>query len=167
MVDITIRQYNPSDLEECRQLWEELTIRHREIYDDPSIGGDNPGIYFDEHLSQVGPERIWVAEYDGGIVGFTGLIVNEEEAEVEPLIVASRQRGKGIGGALLSHIIEEGKKLGVRYLNVRPVARNDKALQFFYNHGFQILGHIQLFMDFEKADTWKSGITLLGCSFKY
>ena len=42
------------------------------------------------------------------------------KAEVEPLIVASRHRRKGIGEALLSHIIEEGRKLGVRYLNVRP-----------------------------------------------
>ncbi|KYK37696.1 MAG: GNAT family N-acetyltransferase [Theionarchaea archaeon] len=167
MLDIKIRQYNPSDLEQCRTLWEELTQHHQKIYNDPSIGGDTPGLYFDEHLARIGPERIWVAEYSGDLVGLIGLIVDGEEAEVEPVVVASDYRNNGIGRALLNHVIEEARTLGVRYLNVKPVARNVEALSFFYNQGFQILGHIQLFMDFKESDTWKQGPDLFGCPFKY
>jgi hypothetical protein len=29
------------------------------------IGGDDPGLCFDEHLARVGPERLWVAERGG------------------------------------------------------------------------------------------------------
>jgi hypothetical protein len=60
MGDITIRQYDLSDLEGCRALWVELTQRHREIYNDPTIGGDSPGLYFDKHLAQTGSKCLWV-----------------------------------------------------------------------------------------------------------
>ena len=49
-----IRKYGPSDIEPCRALWSEMTQHHRDIYDDPSIGGDNPGLEFDNHLQKVG-----------------------------------------------------------------------------------------------------------------
>ncbi len=45
---------HPSDREACRALWRELTECHRTIYGDPSIGGDDPGLYFDEHLLAPG-----------------------------------------------------------------------------------------------------------------
>ena len=110
MTGITIRQYHPSDLEECRALWVELTQRHGELYNDPTIRGDTPGLYFDKHLARVGPEHIWVAEHDGEIVGLVGLIVDDREAEVEPLVVASAHRDKGIGRALLNRMLKEAKK---------------------------------------------------------
>jgi N-acetylglutamate synthase-like GNAT family acetyltransferase len=167
MAAIKIRQYVDSDLEQCRTLWKELTQHHRVIYDDPSIGGDDPGHYFDQHLARVGPERLWVAVDSGRVVGLTGLIVEDEEAEVEPLVVTPKNRTKGIGHALVSYVIEEAKNLGVRYLNVRPVARNVRAVTFFYECGFSILGHINLFIDLKGEDKWESGPELFGCSFQY
>jgi ribosomal protein S18 acetylase RimI-like enzyme len=149
-------------------LWVELTQRHREIYDDPSIGGDDPGLYFDEHLARVGPERLWVADRDGEAVGLVGLIVDGQEAEVEPIVVASAHRGEGVGRALLEHMVEEAKKLGVRYLSVKPVARNLEAISFYYDFGFQTLGEIELFMDLgtPAPGTWKPGPELFGHSFR-
>src|SRR4029453_18386226 len=61
----TVRGYEPGDLEWCRGLWVELTQWHRDIFDSPGIGGDNPGLAFDEHLAKVGAENIWVAEDNG------------------------------------------------------------------------------------------------------
>jgi hypothetical protein len=46
-MDINIREYRDTDYESCRGLWVELTGRHREIYGDPAIGGDDPGRGFD------------------------------------------------------------------------------------------------------------------------
>ena len=96
----TIRRYKPEDLESCRALWVELTEWHRHIYQSPSIGGPDPGRYFDEHLSRVGPEHVWVAQLDGRIVGMSGLIPSEAEAELEPLVVSESHRGLGIGRQL-------------------------------------------------------------------
>jgi N-acetylglutamate synthase-like GNAT family acetyltransferase len=167
MLDIHIRQYAPSDLEQCRNLWEELTLHHRQIYDDPSIGGDNPGLYFDEYCNRTGKKNIWVAEHECAVIGLSGLIMEDVEAEMEPVVVTENYRHRGVGKALVNHIIEEAKKRNIRYLNVKPVARNVDALSFFHEQGFRTVGHIQLFIDFKDSDTWKSGIDLFDRSFKY
>ena len=169
MSEVTIRGYQPVDLEPCRALWVELTQRHREIYDDPTIGDDAPGLYFDKHLERVGPERLWVAEHDGKVVGLVGLIVGSHEAEVEPVVVASGQRDKGIGQAMLYRMVEEARTLGVRYLSVKPVARNVKAISFYYSFGFRTLGEIEMFIDLgaPAPGTWKPGPELFGYIFEY
>ena len=169
MGDVTIRQYDLSDLEVCRALWVELTQRHREIYNDPTIGGDSPGLYFDKHLAQIGSKRLWVAERRGKVVGFVGLMVDGQEAEVEPIVVGSTHRGEGIGRALLNRSVEEAKRLEVRYLSVKPVARNLEAISFYYDFGFRTLGEIEMFMDLgtPAPGTWKPGPKLFGHRFQY
>ena len=169
MAKMNIRQYKLPDLNQCRSLWAEMTQRHRDIYNDPSIGGDNPGLEFDKHLDQVGPERVWVAVLNGEVVGLVSLIQDDQQAEVEPIVVSSKNRDKGIGQDLLNFAIEEAKKLGVLCLGVKPVARNEDAISFFYNAGFKTLGHIQLFMWLGPSapGAWKPGPVLFGKSFDY
>jgi len=165
----TVRPYQPSDRQGCRALWTELAQHHREIYGDPSIGGDDPGLYFDEHLVRVGPERLWVAEHAGQVVGLVGLIVDGQEAEVEPIVVAAACRSEGIGQALVERVVNEARELGIRYLGVKPVARNLEAIAFYYDCGFRTLGEIEMFMDLRipPSSIWKPGPELFGHSFKY
>ena len=146
-----------------------MTQHHRDIYDDPSIGGDNPGLEFDKHLSRVGSERIWVATSGKDIVGLVSLIQDDEQAEVEPIVVSTQHRGRGIGQELLNHAIEEARRLGVLCLSVKPVARNEEAISFFYDTGFKALGHIQLFMwlGTSSPGQWRPGPELFGKSFDY
>jgi len=166
---VTIRPYVPADLEPCRALWTDLTQRHRDIYEDPSIGGEAPGLYFDRHLARVGADHIWVAEGEEKLLGLVGLIVEDQEAEVEPIVVAPGYRDRGIGRALLDHVVREAEKLGVRFLNVRPVARNAEAIAFFHNAGFRLLGHVELCMELRPSPhgARKSGIELFSRSFEY
>lgn len=166
---MNIRGYRSSDLEGCRSLWSEMVQRHRDIYDDPSIGGDDPGLEFDMHLDRVGPERTWLAVSDEEIVGLVSLIQDGEQAEVEPIVVSSQHRDSGIGRKLLNHVIKQAEELGVLCLYAKPVARNEDAISFFYNAGFDIMGHIQLFMWLGPSmpDQWKPGPTLFGKHFKY
>lgn len=166
MSSFTIRRYNAEDHEQCRGLWRELTEWHREIYEDPTIGGEHPEDYFDKHLSQVGSENLWVATDDSHVVGLTGLIVAEKEAEIEPLIVSKDHRGRGIGKQLIVHIVEEARKRGIRNLNIKPVARNQDAIRFLYKQGFKTLGFIELFIDLS-GHTWKTGPRIFGCDFNY
>ena len=163
-----IRLYRPEDLESCRALWFELTDWHRLIYQSPGIGGSDPGRQFDEHLERVGHEHIWVAELEGQVVGMTGLIPGEGEAELEPLVVSERYRRRGIGRQLSEAVLREAHACGFRQLKVRTVARNESAIRYFHELGFNILGHIELFTDFAPADhqVWKSGERLAGKDFK-
>lgn len=166
IVLLEIRRYQPADRKQCRDLWRELTAWHRKIYQDPTIGGERPEHYFDEHLAKVGSERLWVAAYDSQVVGLVGLVVEEKEAEIEPLIVSENFRYRGIGKQLLRTVISEARNLGVKFLKVKPVARNVQAIKFFYSQGFKNLGHIDMFLDFCDY-RWKLGPKLFECDFNF
>jgi len=146
-----------------------MTQRHRDIYGDPTIGGENPGLEFDDHLARVGRDLIWVAETDDRVVGFVSLIHEGEEAEIEPIVVTSEVRSAGIGHQLVEHAVERARELGVLCLSVKPVARNEEAISFFYDAGFRTLGHIQLFMWLGDSlpGQWKEGPLLFGKPFAY
>jgi N-acetylglutamate synthase-like GNAT family acetyltransferase len=144
-VPATIREYRPGDLDGCRELWRHLTQRHRDIYDDPTIGGGDPGPYFDEHyLADDKPVKVWVAELDGELVGLCGLLLADGEAQLEPIVVRDGLRGDGIGSELAQTAIAEAESLGVSAIVVRPVGRNDRAIRFFHREGFQVLDRVEL-----------------------
>ena len=163
---LIIRGYESNDLESCRALWRELTGWHREIYEDPTIGGDHPEDHFDKHLAAVGTNQIWVAVLDSQIVGLVGLILKGNEAEVEPVIVSKAHRGRGMGSRLIERAIAEAAKREVRLLSVKPVARNMKTIQFLHKHGFKNIGFIELFMDLSQRP-WKSRIQLFDREFQF
>jgi ribosomal protein S18 acetylase RimI-like enzyme len=164
--DIQIRSYEKSDREQCRVLWRELTEWHRKIYHDPSIGGEHPEDYFDKHLAQVGPSQLWVAVNKSSVVGLVGLILKEEEAQIEPLVVSRLHRGKGLGKKLIDKVISEAQARGSKLLSVNPVARNVEAIRLFYKLGFRNLGFVEMFMDFSGRQ-WKPGPSIFRCKFNY
>ena len=166
MNKLVICKYLPTDNEICRSLWRELTERHRQIYQDPSIGGLTPEDYFDKHLAKVGVDNLWVAILNSKVVSLVGLIVNEEEAEIEPLIVSQPYRNRGIGKRMIETVITETQRLNIKFLSVKPVARNIEAIKFFYNQGFRNIGHIELFIDFSNKE-WKKGLNLFNLQFNY
>jgi len=163
--NIRIRNYQRSDREVCRSLWRELTEWHREIYRDPTIGGDKPEEQFDKHLAKLGPSRIWVATINSEVVGLIGLDASSYESEIEPLIVTKAHRNKGVGTKLLKRVIAEAHKIGTT-LNVSPVARNIEAIRFFHKAGFNKLGRVEMFIDFSNR-TWKPYLELHGCKLDY
>ena len=163
---LRIRKFQTDDMKECRGLWRELTEWHRKIYHDPNIGGEDPDHYFDEHLAKVGSERLWVAICNSKAVGLVGLVVEDKEAEIEPLIVSESHRGEGIGKKLLETAISEARKLHIKFLTVKPVARNIQAIKFFYKQGFNTLGHIDMILDLSNY-SWKPGPKLFGYNFNF
>ena len=154
-VDVVVRAYRPRDLEACRALWAELTQRHRDVYSDPTIGGDDPGRGFDQHLAHPNFAGVWVAEVEGQVVGMAGLLATGEEAEVEPVVVSAEYRSQGIGHLLCQCVVE--------------VARNVEAISFFVEQGFNLLGRVELFQELASpvAREWKDGITVHGHALRY
>jgi GNAT superfamily N-acetyltransferase len=132
-----IRLCEPCDLAACRDLWAELTQRHRDIYNDPTIGGDDPGVYFDTYLASPGLRGPWVAVVDGAVAGLTGLLPHWGDLTIEPIVVSAGLRSRGIGAALVVHAVEQARAGGARDVTVRPVARNIEAIAFFVR-GFDV-----------------------------
>ena len=92
-----VRVYQAEDRSACEALWVELAQRHRDIYDDPGIGGCNPAQGFQTYLVNPNRRMTWVAVVGGQVVGMAGLIVCGDEGDVEPVIVAGTHRSRGIG----------------------------------------------------------------------
>jgi GNAT superfamily N-acetyltransferase len=163
-----IRPYEPADLDACRALYSQLVEHHREIYDDASIGGDDPGAGFDAYLAL--PERVitWVAVDNHDIVGLSGLLWNDGESTVEPVVVDRDRRHAGVGRRLLETAIEESRRRGASDVNIKPVARNASAIRVFHELGFHTLGHLQMFMSLDRShDYWRDGIELHERRFDY
>ena len=168
-MDVMIREYVQSDLRVCRDLWRDLTNRHREIYGDPSIGGDDPGELFDEYLKNPKLAGPWVAEVGSVVIAMAGLLIEDTQAEIEPVVVRPGQRSQGIGSRLLGFLTEEARRRGIRILSIRPVARNVEAITCFYRAGFTHLGHLDLFLDLApgREARWRRGIEIHGHDFGY
>lgn len=163
-----LREYEDQDYDACRALWVELTDRHRLIYDDPTIGAPDPGTAFDAYLAEPARACTWVALDGEAIVGFTGLFVSDDQAEIEPIVVTATRRSQGTGRKLLEHAIDEARRRGVEFLSIRPVARNVEAIALFHAVGFATLGHLDLTMYLgSRPRQWREGVEVHGHAFRY
>jgi GNAT superfamily N-acetyltransferase len=169
---VTIREYGPADYEDCCALWGELSQHHADIYSEPSIAAGDLRQYFDEYLNRVDRFGTWVAEDSGRVVRLTGLLSNKEqvrEGEIEPLVISAGMWNRGIGTKLIEYIIERARENGIRYLGIRPVARNREAIMLYSRLGFNILGHLDMVRDLAPDDDreWIRGINVHGGDFYY
>jgi GNAT superfamily N-acetyltransferase len=166
---ISIRDYQPRDVAVCRVLWAELTDHHRQLYEDPTIGGDDPGHGFDDYLALPARLASWVAEVDGSVVGLSGLLSRGHRAEIEPVVVSLTHRGVGVGRLLINRVVDEAESRGFDYVSIRPVARNFSAIRSFYRAGFQTLGgRIELTRDLtQRKHEWIEGVSLQGRDFRF
>ena len=108
-----------------------------------------------------------MAEQSGEIVGFVSLLVEGKEGEIDPIVVKSESRSRGIGKQLLDLVIEEARRRDVRSLSIRPVARNVEAMALYHEMGFRNLGHIDMFMDLQGGTEWKYSIEIHGRKYGY
>jgi GNAT superfamily N-acetyltransferase len=164
----TIRPYRPTDHSACRQLWVELTEHHRDLYDDPGLGGSDPGAAFEEYLTRLDLSGVWVAEHaEDGVVGLVGLLLKGRAGEVEPVVVRQASRGRGIGTELLTHVAEEARRRGLRFLTISPVSRNLSAIRCFHAAGYGVLSAVELTLDLgERGHEWRDGLELHDLRFQ-
>lgn len=167
--EVIVREYADGDYQACRTLWAELTEYHRDIYGDPTIGGDDPGAGFDDYLALGERLGSWVAQAQDRVVGLTGLLDRGVNSEVEPVVITAAVRAQGIGRQLIDRVVQEARARGYEYLAIRPVARNVAAVHRFYAAGFRTLGgHLDLTMDLApRRHSWLPGVSLHDLDFDY
>lgn len=165
----TIRPYRPADHHACRLLWAQLTEHHRQLYDDPELGGADPGSGFEEYLTRLDLSGLWVADdADDGVVGLVGLVLKGQAGEVEPVVVSEARRRQGIGRALLRHVADEARRRGLRSLTVSPVSRNLSAIRCLHAAGYGVLSGVELTLDLgQRGHDWQDGLDLHELRFRY
>jgi GNAT superfamily N-acetyltransferase len=139
---VTIRPYRPSDHNDCRRLWAELTRHRHGLYGEPSVSDAGAG--FEEYLTQLNLSGMWVAEGGRGVAGFIGLMLDGRAGEVDPVVVADGMRGRGVGRALLGKVVEEARRRGLRRLTVSPSVRDVAALRSLHAAGFNAVATVTL-----------------------
>jgi predicted GNAT family N-acyltransferase len=116
MTDILLVWIETSD----PRMLEVNELRHVALFEPFGIprcdtwNDDIPGVH---HLIAVVGERV---------VGYSCLIVDDDEGQVRQVCVAPRQRGAGIGRALMSEVVDEAARLGLGtvWLNARVSAED-------------------------------------------
>jgi N-acetylglutamate synthase-like GNAT family acetyltransferase len=159
-----VRRYGDADREACRALWLELVETHRDLYEDPAVGGDDPAAGFDRHVDEFGTQDLWVADDGGEVLGLAGLVWHGDRAELEPVVVSERARGGGIGSALVDAAVSESRARRARYVFVQPTARNTAGIAFFHGRGFDVLAYVQLQLDLAER-TRRPGERIAGLTF--
>ncbi|MFH1789051.1 MAG: GNAT family N-acetyltransferase [Candidatus Altiarchaeota archaeon] len=83
--------------------------------------------------------RIFVAEKDEEIIGFTGLLYYElvGRSEIGPICVRKKHQNKGVGSKLVDMALSFLADTGVHRVVAKVKKGNDKAAQFFKKKGFK------------------------------
>jgi GNAT superfamily N-acetyltransferase len=151
---MVVREYRPDDEAVCRALFEELVETHRTLYPDGDIRGT------------FSPEgRIFVAEADGRVVGFAGMLRHPHSVEVEPIVIEPGRRGRGVGRALIERVVSEARAEGVTQVYAQPAGRNADALAFFNSVGLDVLAYLRVQLDLTPRDR-RPGETIAGRDFR-
>ncbi|MDW7650686.1 MAG: ribosomal protein S18-alanine N-acetyltransferase [Bacillota bacterium] len=82
----------------------------------------------------------YVAVEHNEVVGYAGIWTVLDEAHITTLAVAPQHQGKGIGYALLRHIMAEAASRGAVRMTLEVRASNTKAQRLYQKHGFLACG---------------------------
>lgn len=164
-----VRSFRPLDHGDCRDLWAELVDEDRRLYDDPNIGGRDPGAGFEHYMARLELSGMWVADHaEAGVIGFVGLILHGRDGEVEPVVVSRQYRGAGVGRALLDRVATEARRRKLRQLSISPSTRNVEAIRSFHRAGYDVLAHLTVTLDLAgTGPSWRDGIDLHEVRFRY
>jgi ribosomal-protein-alanine N-acetyltransferase len=94
-----------------------------------------------EELAGQPATRWYVVAVEGGtVLGYGGLLVAGEQADVVTLGVAAERWGEGIGTALLGELTGEAARRGCREVFLEVRVDNERAKRLYRWHGFEGIG---------------------------
>ncbi len=80
-----------------------------------------------------------IAEKDNEIVGFAGIILLPDDAEITNIVTKKSERKKGIGNLLLAKIIEMAKEYK-NNISLEVNEKNEIAIKLYEKYGFEKVG---------------------------
>ena len=116
---------------EVRDLFEIVEIAAKEF---PYI--KNPVEFF---LKRIHDGNIILAR-DGELLGFVDFTVDGDTLQIDGLVVKERYRRLGIGRALLTRALEEGRKMKLRRARLMTLRSNTAARHLYESLGFRVIG---------------------------
>ena len=102
----------------------------------------------------------FLAKEEGTVIGYVGMKVVLDEADITNVAVLPAYRKKGIAGRLLQQLLDEARKQGILsiYLEVRD--SNVAAITLYKNAGFKEVGKRKNYYEHPQEDArlmlWQS-----------
>ncbi|MBQ9272430.1 MAG: ribosomal protein S18-alanine N-acetyltransferase [Mogibacterium sp.] len=127
-MDITIRQAKLYDVPAMSRI-------ERESFDEPWSADE-----ITKDVTAGGNVYVAVAEADGEKLGYAEFRSVAGEAQIYNIAVDPGFRRKGIGEALLRHMIEKAEADGCSVVNLEVKAGNDAAMELYSRLGFREVG---------------------------
>lgn len=137
---MNIRKGKPEDMKSVLELIQELAIFEKEpdavliTVDDLVRDGFGEKPLFHVFIAEVEQEIVGIALYYYRYSTWKGKTIH-----LEDLIVKEKMRGTGLGSALYSEIMKQGKKDNVRRIEWNVLDWNTPAVKFYENSGARIL----------------------------
>jgi GNAT superfamily N-acetyltransferase len=137
---MNIRKGNPEDMEAVLGLIQELADFEKEsdavvvTVEDLVRDGFGPTPLFSVFVAEVETEIVGIALYYYRYSTWKGKTIH-----LEDLIVKEKMRGTGLGYALYSEIIKQGKNDKVRRIEWNVLDWNTPAVEFYKKSGAKVL----------------------------
>lgn len=137
---MNIRKGKPEDMKSVLELIQELAIFEKEpdavliTVDDLVRDGFGEKPLFHVFVAEVEEEIVGIALYYYRYSTWKGKTIH-----LEDLIVKDKMRGSGLGFALYSEIMKQGKKDNVRRIDWNVLDWNTPAVKFYENSGAKVL----------------------------
>lgn len=87
------------------------------------------------------PRRAYTVAVDdrNGVVGYAGVDLSGEVADVMTVAVAPSAQGQGLGAALVQHLVDTSAAHGAAHLLLEVRADNPPALRLYERAGFRVI----------------------------
>ena len=105
----------------------------------------NMDILKDELTSQT--SQFICAKYENKIVGFAGIKIVIDEADIMNIAVKKDYRRQGIATLLLNHILNICKEKGIKMINLEVNEENFSAISLYQKLGFEECGRRKQYYD--------------------
>ena len=105
----------------------------------------NIDILKDELNSEI--SRFICAKYENKMVGFAGIKVVLDEADIMNIAVKKDYRRQGIATLLLNHILDFCKEKGIKTINLEVNEENFSAISLYQKFGFEECGRRKQYYD--------------------
>lgn len=145
---LIIRDYDLGDLERIQGI-ARSGHRHSHFFQEPRFGFEQTQNLFSQWLEKCANgagERIWVAEQDGEVLGFSSCMlssalfpyIQKKIGVIDFIVVGPDAQGLGVGRSLLHHTVRWFQER-VDDVELRTMADNLQAIRFYESHGFRVL----------------------------
>ena len=132
---VHIRMATPDDAALIASVLAESFIEYRDSYTPAAFAATTPRS--EEVRSRMAEGPVWVALFDGAVVGTVAAVASGDDLYVRGMAVLPNGRGRGIGELLLRQIEEYASLRSYRRLILSTTPFLHRAIQLYERFGFR------------------------------